>query len=44
MLEELKINQQKNVILAGDFNFFTDTKLEPMGGRPPIKKKKKISS
>ena len=44
ILEELKINQQKTVILAGDFNFFTDTKLEPLGGSPPIKKKTKISS
>ena len=39
MLEELDINQEINVVLASDFNFFTDTKLEAMGRSPALKKK-----
>ena len=40
VLKELAINQEKkNAVLARDFNFFTNTKLEVMGGRPALKKK-----
>ena len=39
MLEELDINQEKSVVLAGDFNFFSDTKLEAMCENPTLKKK-----
>lgn len=28
----------RNVVSAGDFNFFTATKLEAMGGSPALKK------
>ena len=39
MLEELDIYQERNVVLASDINFFTDTKLEAMGRSPALKKK-----
>ena len=39
MLEELDISQEKNVILIGDFNFFTNTKLEAVGGSSALQKK-----
>lgn len=35
----LDINQEKNVVLIDDFNFFTDTKLEAMGGSLALTKK-----
>ena len=33
----------RNVVSAGDFNFFTATKLEAMGGSPALKKKSVIN-
>ena len=40
MLDKLYIyKSRKNVVLADDFNFFTDTKLETMGGSPALKTK-----
>ena len=39
ILEEFDINQEKNIVLAGGFNFFTVAKLEAMSGSPALKKK-----
>ena len=44
MIEELDINQEKNVALVGNFNFFTDIKLEKIGGSPAFIQEKPVRS
>lgn len=39
MLDKLDINQEKNVVLADDFNVLTYTKLDTMCGSPALKTK-----
>ena len=39
MLETIKDLYDKQIVLAGDFNFFFDTSLESYGGKPTLKKK-----
>ena len=39
LLGSLDIHQIKQIILAGDFNFFLDTTLDTEGGAPCLKKK-----
>ena len=39
LLDSLDIHQNKQIILAGDFNLFLDTTLEAEGGSPCLKKK-----
>ena len=39
LLDGLDIHQNKQIILAGDFNLFLDTTLESGGGSPCLKKK-----
>ena len=38
MLETIKDLHEKQIVLAGDFNFFFDTLLESYGGKPTLKK------
>ena len=38
LLDDFSINNSQNIILAGDFNFFFDLKLEASGGTPTLKK------
>ena len=38
LLDDFSINNSQNIILAGDFNFFFDLKLEASGGTPILKK------
>ena len=37
MLETIKDLHEKQIVLAGDFNFFFDTLLESYGGKPTLK-------
>ena len=37
--EKFDINPEKQLIMAGDFNLFFDSKLDAQGGNPAIKKK-----
>ena len=39
LLDSLDIHQNKQIVLAGDFNLFLDTTLEAEGGSPCLKKK-----
>ena len=39
MLKTIKDFSDKNIVLAGDFNFFFDTSLDSYGGKPTLKKK-----
>ena len=39
LLDSLDVHQNKQIILAGDFNLFLDTTLEAKGGSPCLKKK-----
>ena len=39
LLEKFDVTLEKNLILAGDFNFFLNSKLDAKGGKPAIKKK-----
>ena len=39
LLENFAVTLEKNLILAGDFNLFLNSKLDAKGGKPPIKKK-----
>ena len=41
LLEKFDVTLEKNLILAGDFNLFLNSKLDAKGGKPAIKKKKK---
>ena len=39
LLEKFDVTLEKNLILAGDFNLFLNSKLDAKGGKPAIKKK-----
>ena len=39
LMKKVIITQEKEVVLAGDFNLFSDTNLEAMGGKPILKEK-----
>ena len=39
LLDSLEIHQNKQIILAGDFNLFLDTTLEAKGGSPCLEKR-----
>ena len=39
LLEEFDINPTKQLVMAGDFNLFFNSKLEAQGGNPTLKKK-----
>ena len=38
LLEKFDLTLEKNLILAGDFNLFLNSKLDVKGGKPTIKK------
>ena len=38
LLKMFDVTLEKNLILAGDFNLFLNSKLEAKGGKPAIKK------
>ena len=42
MMKTVDINENSNLLLAGDFNVFFDTNLECCGGNPPFKQKSKV--
>ena len=39
LLEEFDISLTKQLVMAGDFNLFFNSKLEAQGGNPTLKKK-----
>ena len=39
MIETIKDLYDKHIVLAGDFNFFSDTFIDSYGGKPTLKKK-----
>ena len=39
LLETFDTNKKTQLIMAGDFNLFFDSKLDAQGGNPTIKKK-----
>ena len=39
LLEKFDLSLEKNIILAGDFNLFLNSKLDAKGWKPAIKKK-----
>ena len=39
LLEKFDLTLEKNLILAGDFNLYLNSKLDAKGGKPTIKKK-----
>ena len=41
MMKTVDMNENSNLLLAGDFNVFFDTNLECCGGNPPFKQKSK---
>ena len=43
LLEKFDVTLEKNLILAGDFNLFLNSKLDAKGGKPAIKKKRNAS-
>ena len=43
LLENFDVTLEKNLILAGDFNLFLNSKLDAKGGKPATKKKKILS-
>ena len=38
LLENFNLTLEKNLILAGDFNLFLNSKLDAKGGKPTIRK------
>lgn len=42
MMKTVDMNENSNLLLAGDFNVFFDTNLECCGGNPPFKQKSKV--